>query len=660
VKILKKGMMPSLGILMLLLLTTVAIFNIEVHAQGTTIHVINPQTGDNKFIFYTNTTSIGAKFIANITLTDFVDVYTWQVRLLFNQTILKVTRAFYPSDHIFAGETTAPAAPVIDNNNGYVLAGNSLVGAVPGKSGDKARLLQIEFNITMAPQVGYLECNLKFFYGTGGTFLLNSEGSRITHNYENGYYRYEGPPPPKPRLEVYPAQITMHTMEEFNISVNIKQLAGELHLFAVQLKLCYNKTLLEVVNVAEGPFMKDPRWNKYGTYPIVIVENDYIIMGDMILPNATGYWDQTEFPNGEGTLFTVTFRPAYLAPASSEFTIEPLNGKFFIDVDNNVIQHGPPVPGTYQFMPISVPLLSVQPSKSTAYYVGELFNVNVTIHNLNALWKMVNVELKLQFNGSALKAQNVAEGPFMASFPTPPNTPENCTQFEYDIADNYVYIKIKLLPNATGQWTVFPEGEGTLATITFNATSRPPASCTLQVTDVMLKDLNGREIPSNKEDGYYMMVEVIEHKINIPPHLFVVETVSNTSVSPIVFNQRLRFIYFNVSGASGVTGFVNITIPNDLMWLENPTTDEWFVLVDGVKVTPVVSSNGTHTTLHFTIEFSSLKHVYIFATGFVPELPSILSIMALLTITLVATILLRSRQKTRARKISSTEFRENL
>jgi len=467
-------------------------------------------------------------------------------------------------------------------------------------------------------------------------------------------------PPVKPRLEVYPAQVTVNNKEKFNVSIYVKQLSEEWRLFAVQLMLFYDKTLLEVVDVTEGPFMQDSRWNLYGTYPIVIIEDSYIIMGDMILPNATGYWDQLEFPNGEGVLFTVTFKPIYFLPASAEFTIEPLNDKFFIDVDNNVIPHEPPVSGTYEFTPISKPLLSVQPSEYIASHVGEHFNLNLTINNLDALWEVVNIELKLQYDNSFLEVLDVAEGPFMAGFPTPPNTPENCTEFEYNVTDTYIRIAIKLLPNATGQWAVFPEGGGTLATITFNTTSRPPAFCTLQITDVTLKDLNGREIAFSKEDGYYKMVEVIEHEINIPPYLFIVETVSDTSVSPIIFNQRLRFIYFNVSGISGVPGFVNITIPNGLMWLENPAIDEWFVLVDGVKVTPVVSSNGTHTTLHFTVEFNSLKHVYIFTTGIIPELPSILSIMALLTITLAATILLRSRQKARARKPSITEFRENL
>jgi hypothetical protein len=561
--------------------------------------------------------------------------------------------------------TTAPSVPVVDNSGGSFLWGNSLVGDVPGASGTEATLCRVQFEIKSAPpRFGQLESQFTFFFGTGGTFLIDNAGDiKSTATLlptEPGHYKFEWVPPVKPWLEVYPAQVTVNNKEEFNVSIYIKQLSEEWRLFAVQLMLFYDKTLLEVVNVTEGPFMQDSRWNLYGTYPIVITEDSYIIMGDMILPNATGYWDQTEFPNGEGVLFTVTFKPIYFLPASAEFIIEPLNNKFFIDVDNNVIPYEPPVSGTYEFTPISTPLLSVQPSEYTASHLSEHFNLNLTINNLDALWEVVNIELKLQYDNSFLEVLNVAEGPFMAGFPTPPNTPENCTEFEYDVTDTYIRIAIKLLPNATGQWAVFPEGGGTLATITFNTTSRPPAFCTLQITDVTLKDLNGREIAFSKEDGYYKMVEVIEHEINIPPYLFIVETVSDTSVSPIIFNQRLRFIYFNISGTSGVPGFVNITIPNDLMWLENPTIDEWFVLVDGVKITPVVSSNGTHTTLHFTVEFNSLKHVYIFTTGFVPELPSILSMMALLTITLVATILLRSRQKTRARKLSSTEFRENL
>lgn len=84
-------------------------------------------------------------FTINITITDFEDVYTWQIVILFNPQILNCTAAWYPEDHIFAGKTTAPTSPEINNTAGFVLWGNSLVGAVPGVSGTRATLCQINF-----------------------------------------------------------------------------------------------------------------------------------------------------------------------------------------------------------------------------------------------------------------------------------------------------------------------------------------------------------------------------------------------------------------------------------------------------------------------------------------------------------------------------------
>jgi len=671
----KKEIRNFIGTSMLLILAVnvMGMLIITRPASGFTcnesLHIINPATGDGEFKFWSNVTKLGDTFWANIVIKNFDGLYTWQVRLLFNPEHVNVEAAEY--GNIFAnlprGWQTSPTTPVIDNDAGYLLWGNSLVGNVYGVNGTEATLFRVQFKIMKEPpRYGQLESYFTFYFGTGGTFIQDGP----TGNYKQtptelpttpGHYLYEWVLPLKPWLEVYPAQTIVGNKEEFNVSIYVKQLSEEWRLFAVQLMLFYDATLLEVMDVTEGPFMQDPRWNLYGTYPIVHIEDNCIIMGDMILPNATGYWDQEEFPNGDGELFIITFRPIHYLPASAEFTIEPLNNKFFIDVDNNVIPHDPPVSGTYEFAPVSAPLLAVQPAECIASHIGEIFNVDLTIDNLDAQWEVVNTELKLRYNSSYLEVIDVAEGPFMASFPTPPNTPENCTEFEYEITETYVHISIKLLPNATGHWAVFPHGAGTLATITFNVTSRPPAFCNLQIEDVKITDTEGREIHYDKEDGYYRMIEVLNHVVSVPPHTFTVQTVSDALVSPIVFNQRLRFIYFNVSGISRVPGFVNITIPNGLMWLENPTIDEWFVLVDGVRVTPEVSSNETHTILHFTVEFASIKHVYIFTTGVIPEFPSIFLLAALLTITSAALIILRSRQKTMSRKLlnANAKFRKN-
>jgi len=448
-----------------------------VNAQSTTIHVINPDTGDNQFIFDTSTTGVNYKFWINITLTDFTDIYTWQMKLLYDPTLINATQARYPSDHIFAGLTTSPVSPVIDRNQGSVLYGNTMVGADPGVSGTNARLCQIEFQIIKAPSPGEtLSCELTLFRGVGGTFLLNSLGDDVSFTTQSGHYEFSMVLQ-KPWLEIVPNTSTILNRSEFTVGVYIRELSEAWNLTAVQLKLSYNTTLLEFVNATEGPFLPD--FAAHGTYPIIIAEHDYVLLGDMILPNATGYWEIPEFPNGEGLVFTVTFKPLHFAPAAGEFTVEPLNGMFFMAIDDEVIPHNEPVSGTYQ--------------------------------------------------------------------------------------TNY---------------------------------------------------------------------EVLIHQISYPPYTFYVETISDKLVSTVAFNQTGSNLRFNVTQYRSSEGFVNVTMPRSLMWLANPSTDEWVVLVNDTQVVPIVYDNSTHITLKIPLNFTDTAGVFILSTGVVPEY----SLLALATIFLAFTL----------------------
>ena len=120
-------------------------------------------------------------FIINVTLTDFTGVYTWQTKLGYDPALLNVTRVWYPDDHIFAGKTTSPVTPQIDNDLGRVLFGNSLVGTEPVIDGEHAVLCQIEMC-----GVGAGISNLTLYTGVGGTFLLDGNGDDMTFTINSG------------------------------------------------------------------------------------------------------------------------------------------------------------------------------------------------------------------------------------------------------------------------------------------------------------------------------------------------------------------------------------------------------------------------------------------------------------------------------------------
>lgn len=66
-------------------------------------------------------------------------------------------------------------------------------------------------------------------------------------------------------------------------------------------------------------------------------------------------------------------------------------------------------------------------------------------------------------------------------------------------------VDILILPNDGGEWTTFPHGDGTLATITFKAIdqSQLPLSCNLTLNDTILSDDSLVVMPHYTADGTY-------------------------------------------------------------------------------------------------------------------------------------------------------------
>jgi parallel beta-helix repeat protein len=122
-------------------------------------------------------------------------------------------------------------------------------------------------------------------------------------------------PAPPPTISVDPQVIQAQMLNKtFSINITINDLSVGYKAVGMQFRLCYNNTLLQFVNVTQGPFMKDTRWNLEGTWFISIVEDDPIygpnvLVGMMLWPNSTGYWNA--YPSGSGVLATITFKIIY-------------------------------------------------------------------------------------------------------------------------------------------------------------------------------------------------------------------------------------------------------------------------------------------------------------------------------------------------------------
>jgi hypothetical protein len=103
----------------------------------TTVQATNPPQID-----------IGQTLTVNVSVIDVTDLYTWQVKLSFNNNTLEYLNAIYPSDHVFAGKPIVPVTPLLDYDSQkktwYVLHGCSLMGSEPGVNGS-GTLCQIMF-----------------------------------------------------------------------------------------------------------------------------------------------------------------------------------------------------------------------------------------------------------------------------------------------------------------------------------------------------------------------------------------------------------------------------------------------------------------------------------------------------------------------------------
>jgi hypothetical protein len=196
-------------------------------------------------------------------------------------------------------------------------------------------------------------------------------------------------PSVKPHLEVSPTSTTFGPEpalgKEFDVNMTIKSLEAEWHLVGIEFKLGYNNTLLEVVSITEGPFLRDPRWNWYGTYFISMVEYDHVVVGDLLLPNPnTGNYDQTEFPNGDGIVATIRFKILYQG-VYPQVDTSPLNLYDIIlsDKYSGLIPSEPPTNGVVTIIGLishDVAITNVSTSK-TVVCLGYNITINVALKN---------------------------------------------------------------------------------------------------------------------------------------------------------------------------------------------------------------------------------------------------------------------------------------
>jgi hypothetical protein len=335
-------------------------------------------------------------------------------------------------------------------------------------------------------------------------------------------------------LYVNPASYTANRVNEtFNVTVNIRNVETSQNLATVQFRLQYNDTLLEATDVYEGSFLQQfnnspaPPYTLFISYVESTIDDPIygpdVLVGIVLLPTGTptgGVW--TNYPHGNGTLATITFKTLYRPVEPSPSSTCPLN------LTDTLLLGAPPDSqsiteiahvvrsATYYAESIHVPKISLHPSYYQAVLIGEMFNISVNIDNVDVDWRLAFAQFRLQYNASVLEVVEMNEGNFLQQFPNSASAPYTFfISYDETPADDPIFgpdvlIGILLLPNGTGQWTNFPEGNGTLATITFKAIEQtaepqPPAASALTLNDTHLFEDNSDEIPLTLQNANYQI-----------------------------------------------------------------------------------------------------------------------------------------------------------
>jgi PKD repeat protein len=181
-----------------------------VRAQSTTIAVMPSSIIDMSL-------GPGTSLIINLTVADVTNLFTWQAQILFNPGILNCTNATYPAGNIFAGKSTIPVTPLIDNVGGSVTFGCSLTGS--GVFTGSGAMCQIGFNV-----VGWGNSALSYSLPYGSdTFLLDTDLSVIPSMVANGYFKnaeHKEPQPPVAVFDYSPKTVIVGQLVTFNGSAS--------------------------------------------------------------------------------------------------------------------------------------------------------------------------------------------------------------------------------------------------------------------------------------------------------------------------------------------------------------------------------------------------------------------------------------------------------
>ena len=499
---------------------------------------------------------VGDTFSVNISAADWADPGLWgyELKLGYDNTLINAISAEIPEGHFFTPETS-PGIFIVDPGTlkeDFVSFALTCIAPEPGKTGSGV-IASVTFEIIQAPPpAAPVSCTLDLYDVT----LVDPDATGIpttAYEVEDGYYEF-GPPKPPAYLKVEPGIVAAAEVgDEVVVDVTMKNVTADLRIIGVEWKLQFNTTLLNVKNATEGDFLKE--WAEkaneiqdgHGTFFWWMVEDGYILSFSL-------YYKEPHppalYPEGSGSLATIKFN-VMLIPEETTTSELKLFDVIIVDADGNEVpphhlEHGQylvPVMledlnadrrinildmaifgsayGSYPGHPRWNPradldnndlvnildgvkiakafkpsvYLSVEPSKSYVD-VSDEFSIDIKIHDVGKTIYLIGVQFKLTYDPTVLEVKNCAEGDFFKDWADYANTedPEdNYGTYFYCIPEDGQVIGFVLYYKEPWPPKVFPEGDGTIATITFHALAEGISDLLLE--DVILVNVDLNMIP---------------------------------------------------------------------------------------------------------------------------------------------------------------------
>jgi hypothetical protein len=220
---------------------------------------------------------------------------------------------------------------------------------------------------------------------------------------------------------------------------------------------------------------------------------------------------------GGGVIATVTFKIIAAPPAGGSITSAiALGTQLGSNPDTILVDPtATPLPGdSYDVVPATFTYaappppwyLKITPELVAASSPGDSVTINVSFLNVQASARIVMVQFRVVYPQILVAPSELTtEGSFFKSFGTTFFTAVNDTT---DAQGNpSVFALVMLVPGDNGQYSAFPDGNGTLAIITFKVMA-VPATLTmfpLTLTDVVILDADYNTVPYRRLENATLM-----------------------------------------------------------------------------------------------------------------------------------------------------------